>query len=59
MDGIHAITKAAVDDMMGYQGTNKFKAEEKKAIVDYLMGDEKYVELAKEHLSHFLISKEK
>jgi len=59
MDGIHAITKAAVDDMMGYQGTNKFKAEEKKAIVDYLLGDEKYVELAKEHLSHFLISKEK
>ena len=48
-DGITEITKALVDDSLGYQKTKHFQANEKKEIVDYLLENEKYTSVAREH----------
>ena len=52
-EGIAVITRALVQDTMGYQKTKHFKQQEKKAISTYLLSNEAYMAVAKKHLGQF------
>lgn len=48
--GIAEITVALVDDSAGFQKTKNFQADEKKQIVNFLLANERFTEVAKKHL---------
>ena len=52
--GIVTITKELVNDTLNYQKTKTFKADEKKEIVDYLLGNEKYMSSARRQLENLV-----
>lgn len=52
--GIRVITKACVGDEWGIMQTKAFTADEKEAIVNYLMNNSDYINLAKETLKEYI-----
>lgn len=52
-EGIAAITLALVTDKTGHQGTKAFAPAEHREIADYLVKQDKYMAVAKEHWGQF------
>ena len=53
-EGIRAMTERVVDDDEGETYTNHFTEQQKSEIVDCLLSDESYLQIAREHLAPLL-----
>ncbi|CAB9517484.1 expressed unknown protein [Seminavis robusta] len=49
--GIETITQAVVDDAMGYQKTKNLPSKAKAEIAEFLLGNDKYMQLCQKHIA--------